>query len=983
MDIDKVFLNMENILSLSSKLLMMLKGQETLMSHEQMIGRCFTHVEQELHEEYTFYLENHMYVMNLVAQYETDKANAAMLNECLLNIRDESTCWDLQSYLIRPVQRVMKYPLLLKEMLAETPTHWPDRPFLISALKICDNIVTYANENKRKEELLRRYNSFDSGSLLPRLSLHSVKKKSKRFTTSVTHTLNITNSIVADKEFQALTEQFASIHIITKALIQESYGFTNLIKEVQDHMQALCNSIHDFYDDLSTQKDVFLYHAVALKIAQTYTPRFIEDLEGGPLHTLSELLECFGRPSLLVEKRNSKVLDYDNIIANSENPEKVNENMKIARGEFEALHEQLVEDLPILVEEGAKIVEIAAYSVLALYCQYARICYDELKQTVGKMSLDITDVPESIVAYHKHRMEESCCILLDICSFDAEVTNAIVRGGTIKHKENDSPDVETEVLEEKIRKSDANVALWVTEDFSGGEFSGNVSRTPPTDVPLVEDIETDEEKSGNTLRRFNHSPLPDVTLTGSISLTNEDDIPDLMGSTTAGTECMVMFDFVATTDGAISVKEGATVTLVMDCREEESWCYIQTQSSERGYVPKSFLVKVEDCGFSAGTSSTTNPTPAASTSTLKSKRKAPAPPVKSSSFEDPAVPAIKTLPRNKTTKKAPLAPRLFAPVPTAPDKRKPVAQTSVTAAESPEISPDHSNRRSSLVPKRAAPVPPDPKKSATVLSITPSLTVCAPSPSQNDPEPCDNDIFLSHDTAANLLLDLSNCDVDDEDQNSVSSQSSFRTADEDLPPVEDPPTDTVLLDRSHQSDVLATESMFPPVAASRSPPHSSLLSDTRPEQPVRVPDSDASLRISSLIRNEEFNEESKKVLPATYARNETTTEVSGSLKSTLEITSTDLRPDEFPEISATTVLRDDATKSSEKNISSDIFSCSNINANLLVRENSQNFVESDDRKVKVEKPEKSDKPSVLESPLPKTPSKNSKSTIKRLAALLK
>ena len=40
MDTDTMFMNMEEILSVSRKLLMMLEGQSTLMPHEQMLGMC-------------------------------------------------------------------------------------------------------------------------------------------------------------------------------------------------------------------------------------------------------------------------------------------------------------------------------------------------------------------------------------------------------------------------------------------------------------------------------------------------------------------------------------------------------------------------------------------------------------------------------------------------------------------------------------------------------------------------------------------------------------------------------------------------------------------------------------------------------------------------------------------------------------------------------------------------------------------------------
>ena len=50
------------------------------------------------------------------------------------------------------------------------------------------------------------------------------------------------------------------------------------LQKVQAEMDDLCTNIHNFYDNLETQKNVFLYHGAALKIAQNYTPRFVSFL---------------------------------------------------------------------------------------------------------------------------------------------------------------------------------------------------------------------------------------------------------------------------------------------------------------------------------------------------------------------------------------------------------------------------------------------------------------------------------------------------------------------------------------------------------------------------------------------------------------------------------------------------------------------------------------------------------------------------------
>jgi len=63
---------------------------------------------------------------------------------------------NLSSYLIKPVQRITKYPLLLKEMLSCTPSDNPDYDSVDRALKKMKEIVDAVNEGKREAEGLQR-----------------------------------------------------------------------------------------------------------------------------------------------------------------------------------------------------------------------------------------------------------------------------------------------------------------------------------------------------------------------------------------------------------------------------------------------------------------------------------------------------------------------------------------------------------------------------------------------------------------------------------------------------------------------------------------------------------------------------------------------------------------------------------------------------------------------------------------------------------
>ena len=57
-----------------------------------------------------------------------------------------SHAWDLPSLLIKPVQRLMKYPLLLSAIIDETPTTHPDKENLKKARERMEEVTQGAKQ---------------------------------------------------------------------------------------------------------------------------------------------------------------------------------------------------------------------------------------------------------------------------------------------------------------------------------------------------------------------------------------------------------------------------------------------------------------------------------------------------------------------------------------------------------------------------------------------------------------------------------------------------------------------------------------------------------------------------------------------------------------------------------------------------------------------------------------------------------------------
>ncbi|XP_059242850.1 phosphatidylinositol 3,4,5-trisphosphate-dependent Rac exchanger 2 protein-like, partial [Mustela nigripes] len=73
---------------------------------------------------------------------------------CMLLGGRKNTDVPLEGYLVTPIQRICKYPLLLKELLKRTPRKHSDYAAVMEALQAMKAVCSNINEAKRQMEKL-------------------------------------------------------------------------------------------------------------------------------------------------------------------------------------------------------------------------------------------------------------------------------------------------------------------------------------------------------------------------------------------------------------------------------------------------------------------------------------------------------------------------------------------------------------------------------------------------------------------------------------------------------------------------------------------------------------------------------------------------------------------------------------------------------------------------------------------------------------
>ncbi|KAL6048045.1 DH domain-containing protein, variant 2 [Balamuthia mandrillaris] len=148
-ELSTLFSNAEAIVGVSQEILKHLE-KNVGTDGSYLVGKTFLEL-VEFIKMYTVYCGNQPVALSTLDKCKaSNTAFAAFLNECMSDPRCRGL--NLFSFLIKPIQRVCKYPLLLKELLKHTPETHEDYADLVEAMTQVTNVVEHVNEFKRKAE---------------------------------------------------------------------------------------------------------------------------------------------------------------------------------------------------------------------------------------------------------------------------------------------------------------------------------------------------------------------------------------------------------------------------------------------------------------------------------------------------------------------------------------------------------------------------------------------------------------------------------------------------------------------------------------------------------------------------------------------------------------------------------------------------------------------------------------------------------------
>jgi hypothetical protein len=358
------------------------------------IGKCFMENLNYMELIYGNYLKNHDAANQRLSALQGNPTVKCWLDECHNNASDITSAWDLDSLLVKPTQRISKYPLMLQQLLDSTPADHPDHDALKAASKDSIAMLTRINEAKKRADLVEQMIGRNKGKE-SEVRAGLAKAFGRRTTEKMKERMGI-HEAYQDADFDALAHKFGGHYIRLQICMRDVQAYV-------DQAGRGVEQISDFAAALETYGDVS--HGSLPEVASKWRRygHAIRDLTAVALaehkatchkRVITPMLACIKlheNPQAAIAKRKKRMVDYARCKSIEKKGEKPDKKTVEAAEMYIALNEQLKLDLPKLYELTASLVRGCLNCFLDI-----QLTWQDTWQKKLSPLLEAADIPKNL-----------------------------------------------------------------------------------------------------------------------------------------------------------------------------------------------------------------------------------------------------------------------------------------------------------------------------------------------------------------------------------------------------------------------------------------------------------------------------------------------------------------------------------------------------------------------------------------------------------
>jgi len=414
---------------------------------EVRVGDAFAGSLSDMELVYTEYIRNRHAANQRLEALQKLPAAQDWLKECRDNSNDITNAWNLDALLVKPVQRITKYPLLLKELVDATTEDHPDLPTLRQVMNDITDINMRINDLKKHAEALDQVLNRRRGQSDVRTGL---SKAFGRRAEKLRQHVGITD-MYEDTEYDKLRiaydNNYVQLMVVANDCQIYEKGMTQWVNKMVE-LAAAAEAWVDVGHSHHQQEESKLRHLAMIirNVHNIALPDHLEHLQKRvvkPMTTTVDILTKFkDDPKGLLQKRDKRLVDYAQMKNKKERGEKVDKKTVDRMDQWEALNTEAKERMRKLLRATAHLVQSCQGHLVQLQMSWMAMIQQKFSSVMG-INLNRMS-PEDIERDWQvdFDYQEASALALGICNGSlllqaANMTSFLTPGSTLNGE--DSP----------------------------------------------------------------------------------------------------------------------------------------------------------------------------------------------------------------------------------------------------------------------------------------------------------------------------------------------------------------------------------------------------------------------------------------------------------------------------------------------------------------------------------------------------------------
>lgn len=385
------------------------------------VGQAFEASLNDMEKVYTEYIRTRHAANKRLETLQSFTAAREWLKECKENSSDITNAWSLDALLVKPIQRITKYPLLLHQLVETTTETHPDISFLRRALAEVTDVNGRINEVKKHTELVdqvlnRKRKESDVRNGLTKAFGRRAEKLRQH--------VGI-NEMYEDEEYAKLKIKYdnniAHLFLVSK----DCQGYVEAVKQWVTRMCELAAAAEAWVDvghtNHSQAESRLRQFAIVVRgINSIALPDHIDQVNRRvvvPMEKTASMLERFQNdPKGLIQKREKRLLDYNQFKNKKERGEKIDKKMTERMEQWEALNIEAKERKKRLLQSTADLVLSCQATLVQLHLNWLALCKQKFSAAmdIPLDQLERTDITKDWQEDFDY--QEASALALSICN---------------------------------------------------------------------------------------------------------------------------------------------------------------------------------------------------------------------------------------------------------------------------------------------------------------------------------------------------------------------------------------------------------------------------------------------------------------------------------------------------------------------------------------------------------------------------------------